>query len=61
MAKYTVVIRGIPGCREECIVEAQHVHIEASGHVMFLDGKGKDAELVAFFNASDVVSVKAVK
>lgn len=61
MAKYVIVIRGIAGCREECTVEAQNVHIEASGHIKFLDGKGKDAELVAFFNASDVVSVKAVK
>lgn len=61
MAKYTVVTRGISGARDECQVEAQNVHIEASGHIKFLDGKGKDAELVAFFNASDVVSVKAVK
>lgn len=61
MAKYTVTLRGSCGTRETCEVVAQNVHIEASGHIKFLDGKGRDAELVAFFNASDVVSVKADK
>jgi len=39
-------------------VVAEDVHVSAQGHIKFLNGKGKDAKLVAFFNPSDVISIQ---
>lgn len=42
-------------------VESENVHVTAQGNIKFLNGKNKDATLVAFFNASDVVHVQQDK
>lgn len=39
-------------------ITADNVHTSEQGHIKLLNGKGRDAELVAFYNAADVVSVE---
>lgn len=53
MAKFKVVLR----TGQPVDIESDDVHVTPQGNVKFLNGKKADATLVAFFNASDVVSV----
>ena len=51
--KYVVTLRS----GSEQTITAENVHVTAQGNVKLLNGKGSNAELVAFFNAGDVQSV----
>lgn len=52
--QYKVVLRD----HSEKIIPADNVHVTAQGNVKLLNGSGSRAELVAFYNASDVISVE---
>lgn len=39
---------------------ADNVHVTSQGNVKLLNGKGHAAELVAFYNTADVVSVEKI-
>lgn len=58
MSRYEIVLRGPTGSRETRSIEADDVHVTAQGNVKLLNGKGRDAVLVAFFNATDVVALE---
>lgn len=57
MATFKVVLRGPNGTRENVEHKCDDVHITVDGNVKLLNKiDGKPAELVAFYNAMDVVS-----
>lgn len=39
---------------------AENVHVTAQGNVKLLNGHGPQAQLVAFYNAADVISVEKI-
>lgn len=41
-------------------IQAENVHCEACGNIKLLNGKGKDAVLVAFYPVSSIMSVEKV-
>lgn len=40
------------------VVNAENVHCEACGNIKFLNGKGRDAVLVAFYPVATLFSVE---
>lgn len=55
--KYTVNLRN----QNPQTVCAENVHVTPTGGIKLLNGDGRSAVLVAFFNAADVISVVEVK
>lgn len=41
-------------------IQAENVYCEACGNIKLLNGKGKDAVLVAFYPVSSILSVEKV-
>lgn len=57
MRKYTVVTKDQYGTRTTVEHTADDVQISPQGHAKFLNGRGRDAVLVAFYNVEDVISI----